>query len=82
MCWKYRLNSIHTEFLQRSWSDAIAPFSSRLCIGFAPRANGSPAERPSGVAPVLCPYTTFAVIVKRSTYVGRFYRLRVGEGIL
>ena len=37
------------------FKEASAPFLSRLCIGFAPGANGSPFLRPSGVAPVLWP---------------------------
>jgi hypothetical protein len=40
------------------------PWLSRPCIGFAPGANGSPFRRPSGVLPVLLPYTTFDVIVR------------------
>src|SRR6185436_5601288 len=44
--------------------DASQPWLSRPCIGFAPGANGSPFRRPSGVFPVLLPYTTFDVIVR------------------
>lgn len=37
---------------------------SRWCIGLAPGANGTPALRPSGVAPVFLPYTTLEVMVR------------------
>ena len=40
------------------------PWLSRPCIGLAPGANGSPLRRPSGVLPVLLPYTTFEVMVR------------------
>ena len=46
------------------FNEAIAPFSSLPCIGLAPGAKGTPANLPSGVAPVLEPYTTLEVIVK------------------
>ena len=36
-------------------ADAIAPWLSRPCIGFAPGAKGSPFFRPSGVDPVFLP---------------------------
>ena len=45
-------------------AEAWMPWLSRPCIGFAPGANGSPRRRPSGVLPVLLPYTTFEVIVR------------------
>ena len=35
--------------------EASAPFVSRLCMGFAPGAKGSPFFRPSGVEPVFLP---------------------------
>ena len=40
------------------------PCFSRPYIGLAPGANGSPRRRPSGVLPVLLPYTTFEVMVR------------------
>src|SRR6185436_18419350 len=45
-------------------ADAWTPCESRPCIGLAPGANGSPWRRPSGVFPVLLPYTAFDVIVR------------------
>ena len=44
--------------------DATAPLLSLWCMGFAPGAKGCPAFLPSGVAPVLFPYTTLEVIVR------------------
>ena len=44
---------------------ATAPLMSRAFIGLAPGAKGTPFWRPSGVAPVLRPYTTFEVMVSK-----------------
>ena len=52
-------------------SDAIAPCVSLLCMGFAPGANASPILRPSGVAPVALPYTTFDVMVRIDVVYGK-----------
>ena len=46
------------------FNDAIAQCVSLPCIGFAHGANGAPAGRQSGVAPVLDQYTTLDVIVR------------------
>ena len=44
--------------------DEINVFCSAPYDGFAPGESGSPALRPSGIAPVAFPYTTFDVIVR------------------
>ena len=44
---------------------ATAPFTSRAFMGLAPGANGTPFWRPSGVEPVLRPYTTLEVMVSK-----------------
>ena len=46
------------------FKDARSPFCSAPYDGFAPGESGSPALRPSGIAPVAFPYTTFDVIVR------------------
>src|SRR5690242_13946470 len=45
-------------------AEAWIPWVSRPFIGLAPGAKGSPCRRPSGVFPVLFPYTTLDVMVK------------------
>ena len=64
-------------------SEFKAPVLSRLCIGFAPGANGSPSFRKSGVAPVCFPYMTLDVIVRIESvcsdplYAGVFRKLEM-----
>ena len=55
----YSYGSFATEF-----REASRPFCSAPYDGFAPGANGAPALRPSGNAPVALPYTTLDVMVR------------------